>query len=80
MITKKDIDILIECVEEAKQKRDAIAVKIVEWCLKGRDMTAKQIREYEAAKLGVESTLRDLENCVEIAAHAEMEENNAETH
>lgn len=80
MTTKRDIGILIECYEKAKAKRDALAVEIVEWCIKGHDITGRQIKEYNAAQLGVESTRRDLENCTEIAAITEMEEYNAKAH
>ena len=71
MTTKKDIDILIECVEEAKRTRDSIAVKIAERAIAGKMPTAKLVREYKVAQMGVDSTVRDLETCVETAAHIE---------
>jgi hypothetical protein len=72
MTTKRDIDILIECHDEALAKRNAIAVDIADRILYERPIGDKLLREYNFARLGVESTARDLENCMMIAANAEV--------
>lgn len=41
----------------------------------GHEITAAQIRRLRVAQMAVESTKRDLENCVEIDAKVIMEEN-----
>lgn len=71
---RKDLDILIECNEEAIGKRNAIAVKIADALCAGAVITDKMLREYRFARLGVESTARDLENCMTIAATCAAEE------
>lgn len=71
-MTKNDIDALIEAVEEAEANRNALAVEIVEHITLGHDMTALQIRQWRVAQLGVQSTKRDLENALTIAANVEV--------
>ncbi len=71
---RKDLDILVECNEEAIGKRNAIAVKIADDLCAGRVITDAILREYRFARLGVESTARDLENCIAIAATVAAEE------
>lgn len=71
---RKDLDILIECNEEAIDKRNACAVKIADDLCAGRVITDAILREYRFARLGVESTARDLENCMTIAATCAAEE------
>ena len=68
MTHKKDIDLLIDAHDEAIGKRNAIAVKIADDLCAGRVITDAILREYRFARLGVESTARDLENCIAIAA------------
>ena len=70
MTTKRDLDILIECHDEAVEKRNALAVQIVRWMTYGHEVTARQYREWEIAEMAVQSTARDLEDCMEIAASA----------
>ena len=71
---RKDLDILIECNKEAIGKRNAIAVNIADDLCAGRVITDAILREYRFARLGVESTARDLENCMTIAATVAAEE------
>jgi hypothetical protein len=72
MTNKRDIDILIDCVDDAVKERDALAVQIADCVMYERPIGEDLIKKYNVAKLGVESTARDLENCMMIAANAEM--------
>ena len=45
MTTKRDLDILIECHDEAVEKRNALAVQIVRWMTYGHEMTQRQYKE-----------------------------------
>ena len=72
MINKRDIDILIDCHDDAIKKRDALAVQIADRVMYERPSGEDLIKKYNVAKLGVESTARDLENCMMIAANAEV--------
>jgi len=72
MTNKRDIDILIDCHDDAVKKRDALAVQIADCVMYERPIGEDLIKKYNMAKLGVESTARDLENCMMIAANAEV--------
>jgi len=72
MTNKRDIDILIDCHYDAVKKRDALAVQIADCVMYERPIGEDLIKKYNVAKLGVESTARDLENCMMIAANAEV--------
>ena len=72
MTTKRDIDILIDCNNDAIKERDALAVHIADCVMYERPIGEELIKKYNVAKLGVESTARDLENCMMIAANAEV--------
>lgn len=72
MTTNRDIDILIDCHDAAVKERDALAVQIADRVMYERPIGEELIKKYNVAKLGVESTARDLENCMMIAANAEM--------
>ena len=72
MTNKRDIDILIDCHDDAVKKRDALAVQIADCVMYERPIGEDLIKKYNVAKLGVESTARDLENCMMIAANAEV--------
>jgi hypothetical protein len=72
MTNKRDIDILIDCHDNAVKERDALAVQIADCVMYERPIGEDLIKKYNVAKLGVESTARDLENCMMIAANAEM--------
>lgn len=72
MTNKRDIDILIDCNDDAVKERDALAVQIADCVMYERPIGEDLIKKYNVAKLGVESTARDLENCMMIAANAEV--------
>lgn len=72
MTTKRDLDILIDCHDDAVKERNALAVKIADCVMYERPIGEELIKKYNVAKLGVESTARDLENCMMIAANAEV--------
>ena len=72
MTNKRDIDILIDCHNDAIKERDALAVQIADSVMYERPIGEDLIKKYNVAKLGVESTARDLENCMMIAANAEV--------
>lgn len=72
MTTKRDIDILIDCNNDAIKERDALAVQIADCVMYERPIGEELIKKYNVAKLGVESTARDIENCMMIAANAEV--------
>ena len=72
MTNKRDIDILIDCNDDAIKVRDALAVQIADCVMYERPIGEDLIKKYNVAKLGVESTARDLENCMMIAANAEV--------
>lgn len=72
MTTKRDIDILIDCNDDAIKERNALAVQIADCVMYERPIGEDLIKKYNVAKLGVESTARDLENCMMIAANAEV--------
>lgn len=72
MTTKRDIDILIDCNDDAIKERNALAVQIADCVMYERPIGEELIKKYNVAKLGVESTARDLENCMMIAANAEV--------
>ena len=72
MSTKRDLDILIDCHNDAIKERDALAVQIADSVMYERPIGEDLIKKYNVAKLGVESTARDLENCMMIAANAEV--------
>ena len=72
MTTKRDIDILIDCHDDAIKERDALAVQIADCVMYERPIGEELIKKYNVAKLGVESTARDFENCMMIAANAEV--------
>ncbi len=72
MTTKRDLDILIDCHDDAIKERDALAVQIADCVMYERPIGEDIIKKYNVAKLGVETTARDLENCMMIAAIAEM--------
>ena len=74
MTQKKDIDLLIDAHDEAIETRNAAAVTIAEMLLNGEMPSENVMRAYAFARLGVESTARDLENSVTIAATVAAEE------
>ena len=71
---ERDLDILIECHDDAIDKRNAIAVDIAETYIRERSIPAEKIALYRVACLGVESTRVDVENYMAIAATKEAHE------
>lgn len=66
MMTKSDMDILNRAHEEALRKMHAAAVAIAEDIADGEQPSKEAVSEYKWCRLGVESTRRDLENCLAI--------------
>ena len=73
-MTHRDLEILIDCVEDAQRTKKAAAEVIADLIVEGKMPTETQVRAYCIARLGVQSTTRDLENCMEIAAINAAEE------
>ena len=61
----KDFEILKKCYDDAKEHRKDVAVILAEEYMAG-DVSQGTLFKYKKAQLGVESTLRDLKNCVDI--------------
>lgn len=72
MTTKKDIDILLDVHDEAKEHLHAVAVEIAELVFHGKQADPDLLNRYGAARLGYESTLRDVNNCITLAASVEV--------
>lgn len=66
MMTMKDMDALNRAHDAAVRNMGNAAVIIAETVSEGRVPTEGMLRDYHFAKLGVQSTRRDLENCVSI--------------
>ena len=66
MMTMKDIDALNRAHDSAVQEMNRCAVVIAESVLEKRSTTKADVNAYKVARLGVESTRRDLENCMTI--------------
>ena len=73
-MTRRDLEILIDCVEDAQHTKKAAAEVIADLIVEGKMPTETQVRAYCFARLGVQSAMRDLENCMEIAALDAAEE------
>ena len=73
-MTHRDLEILIECVEDAQRTKKAAAEIIADLIVEGKMPTETQVRAYCLARMGVQSAIRDLENCMEIAATCAAEE------
>ena len=73
-MTHHDLEILIKCVEDAQRTKKAAAEVIADCIVECKMPTETQVRAYCIARLGVQSTMRDLENCMEIAAIDAAEE------
>ena len=66
MMTMKDMKILERCHAEAVKKMGDAATAIAEYVIEGHRPTQDMVEYYRAAKLGVESTRRDLEYCINL--------------
>ena len=73
-MTHRDLDILIDCVENAQRTKKAAAEVIADLIVEGKMPTETQVRAYCIARMGVQSAMRDLENSMEIAATVAAEE------
>ncbi len=67
-MTHRDLEILIDCVEDAKRTKSQAACTIADCIMYGKMPTDAQVKAYTLACMAVKSTTRDLENCMEIAA------------
>ena len=63
MMTMKDVDALNRAHEAALRKMRDAAVAVAEQVCEAK-LTPEAVREYRVARLGVESTRRDLEYCI----------------
>ena len=73
-MTHRDLEILIDCVEDAQRTKKAATEVIADLIVEGKMPTETQVRAYCIARMGVQSAMRDLENCMEIAATVAAEE------
>ena len=64
MMTMKDMSALNRAHDLAVAEMNRCAVVIAESVLEKKSTTSADIKAYQVAKLGVESTRRDLENCL----------------
>ena len=66
MMTMQDMKTLERCHSDAVKKMGDAATAIAECVIDGHRPTAEMVDEYRVAKLGVESTRRDLEYCLQL--------------
>ena len=66
-MTMNDLDALNRAHDGACQELNRCAVAIAEQVLERRSVKKSDLKAYEVAKLGVESTRRDLEYCMGLA-------------
>lgn len=66
MMTMKDMDMLNRAHDQALRNMGDAAVIIAEAALAGKTPTEQMVKDYRIARLGVESTRRDLEYCLQI--------------
>lgn len=66
-MTMNDLDALNRAHDGACQELNRCAVAIAEAVAEGREPDDADLKAYEVAKLGVESTRRDLEYCMGLA-------------
>lgn len=71
---RRDLEILIECVEEAQRTKSKAAEVIADCITIGQMPSENQVRAYKLACMAVDATKRDLENCMTIAATVAAEE------
>lgn len=65
-MTMHDVRILERCHADAIKKMGDAATAIAECVLEGHRPTAEMVDDYREAKLGVESTRRDIEYCMQL--------------
>lgn len=66
MMTMQDMKILERCHADAVKKMGYAAAAIAECVAEGHWPTKNMLDDYRTAKLGVESTRRDLEYCLQL--------------
>lgn len=66
MQTLKDMEILQRAHDDAVAEANSAAVAIAEIVADGHRPTKDDVDRYRIARLGVESTRRDLETCLQI--------------
>jgi len=64
MMTKHDLDILNRCHDEALKEMASASAAIAESICDKKWPAQEEINRYRVAKLGVQSTARDLEYCI----------------
>lgn len=64
MMTMKDLAALNKAHDLAIEEMNRCGVVIAEAVLEKKSPTSEDIKAYQVARLGVESTRRDLENCL----------------
>lgn len=64
MMTMKDMDALNRAHDMAVKHMGDMAVVIAEQVNEGKTPTEQMLKDYRVARLGVESTRRDLEYCM----------------
>lgn len=71
MMTMKDYNELRAAQEGAEMMREAIAIKIANCVSERKEVSKKLINEYRESCLAVESTTRDVHDCITIEATAQ---------
>lgn len=71
MMTMKDYAELRAAQEGAEMMREAIAIQIADGIANNKDVPKELIRSYRESCLAVESTTRDVHNCITIEATAQ---------
>lgn len=64
MMSRKDLEILDRCHEEALKEMGRTAVAIADSFSNGEVPPKQMLDDYRKAKLAVESTRRDIEYCI----------------
>lgn len=71
MMTMKDYNELRAAQEGAEMMREAIAIQIANCVSDNKEISKKLIHAYRESCLAVESTTRDVHNCITIEATAQ---------
>lgn len=65
-MTKHDLDLLNRCHDDAVKEALSAATAIADAVCDHRKPTDDEVKRYKVARLGVESTRRDLEYCISL--------------
>lgn len=71
MMTMKDYNELRAAQEAAEMMREAIAIQIANCVVEKKDVCKRLLNAYKESCLAVESTTRDVHNCITIEATAQ---------